>query len=186
MLFRSRYEYSFRIGADWKGIDFSIFFQGVGKREMWGKGFLAIPGFNSSDGAMPQTFAGDFWKEDRTDAFYPRPFNYGASDPTVGNLVPQSKYLLNMAYLRIKNITLGYTLPEVISRKAFIQNVRIYVALENFFTFDNLRGLPIDPEEIGGVSIFANNAAKDNYNSGRTGVGAPTFKSASVGLQITF
>ena len=51
-----------------------------------------------------------------------------------------------------------------------MQKARIYLALENFFTFDNLNGLPIDPEAISGYSMF--NA--ENYNSGRTGVGTPT------------
>lgn len=64
-----RYEYGFRLGADYKGFDFSVFFQGVGKREVWGNGFLAIAGYNSSDGAMPQAIAGNYWREDRTDAF---------------------------------------------------------------------------------------------------------------------
>lgn len=64
-----RYEYGIRLGADYKGFDFSIFMQGVGKRDIWGAGFLAIPGFNTGDGAMPQAIAGNYWREDRTDAF---------------------------------------------------------------------------------------------------------------------
>lgn len=176
-----RYEYSFRVGADWKGIDFSIFFQGVGSRQVWGDGFLAIAGFNSSDGCMPQAIAGDFWRTDRTDAFYPRPYNQAGSGTTL-NMQVQDRYLLDMSYLRIKNITLGYTLPSNITKKAYIKGLRIYVALENFFTFDNLRGLPIDPEEISGYSMFNSS----NYNSGRTGVGTPTFKSMSVGIQLNF
>jgi hypothetical protein len=72
-----RYEYGFRIGADWKGFDLGLFFQGIGKREIWGDGQLAIPGYHVKDGAMPQAIAGDFWKEDRTDAFYPRAWNLG-------------------------------------------------------------------------------------------------------------
>ena len=50
-----RYEYSFRLGADYKGIDFSIFFQGIGKRQIWGSGQLAIPGYNAKEGALPKT-----------------------------------------------------------------------------------------------------------------------------------
>ena len=94
----------------------------------------------------------------------------------------QSKYLLNMAYLRIKNITLGYSLPQKLLRKVCLSQVRAYVSLENFFTFDHLRGLPIDPEAITGYSLFNTTS----YNLTRTGVGTPTFKSASVGLQLTF
>lgn len=176
-----RYEYSFRAGADYKGFDVSVFIQGVGKRDVWGNGFLAIPGFNASDGAMPQAIAGDFWREDRTDAFYPAPYNLAGSSSSL-NMQVQSKYLLNMAYLRIKNITVGYTVPANVSKRLNISKVRVYAALENFFTFDHLGKLPVDPEEIAGFSMWNSS----NYNLSRTGVGVPTFKSASVGLQLNF
>lgn len=179
--FTPRYEYSFRAGADYKGVDVNIFFQGIGKREVWGNGFLAIPGFQASDGAMPQAIAGNFWREDRTDAFYPAPYNMGGSSSGL-NMQVQSRYLLNMAYLRIKNITLGYTLPLAMTQKIHLDKVRIYGSLENFFTFDHLGDLPIDPEEISGYSMWNTS----NYNLRRTGVGVPTFKSASVGLQLSF
>ncbi len=181
-----RYEYSLRAGLDFKGVDFSVFLQGVGKREIWGNGFLAIPGFNSADGAMPQAFAGDFWREDRTDAFYPRPWNLGGgtTSTTAGyNMVVNDRYLLDMSYLRIKNITLGYTLPEKLMSKVKIKKLRVYAALENFFTFDHLGDLPIDAEVISGVSMWRDDT---NYNLGRSGVGVPTFKSASVGIQVNF
>ena len=186
-----RYEYSFRLGMEYRGFDFSVFFQGVGKREMWGASPLTIPGFNSSDGAMPKVIAQDFWYEtydgsgdvidSNYDAFYPRAYNLGASS-TGNNMQVSDRYLLNMAYLRMKNLTIGYSMPRQLTRKAMISNVRIYVSLENFLTFDHLRGLPIDPEEIAGYSYLN----ETNYNSSRTGVGVPTFKSASVGLQLTF
>lgn len=176
-----RYEWGFRLGADYKGIDVSLFFQGVGNRKIWGSGFLAIPGYNTGDGAMPQAFAGNYWTEDNINAFYPAACNMGGSD-TGYNLQKQDRYLLDMSYFRIKNITIGYTLPAVWTKKALISKVRVYVACENFFTFDNLRGLPIDPEEISGFSMFNS----DNYNSGRTGVGTPTMKNMSVGLQLNF
>jgi TonB-linked SusC/RagA family outer membrane protein len=179
--FTPRYEYSFRLGLDYKGFDASVFMQGVGKRDMWGSSFLVIPGFNTFDGAMPQEFAGNFWKEDRTDAFYPRPWNLWGG--TGGNMHPQSRYLLDMSYLRIKNITFGYTLPQLLSQKVFMKKLRIYVSLENFFTFDKLGTLPIDPEEISGYSMWNTGGS---YNLGRTGMGAPTFKSASCGIQLTF
>jgi hypothetical protein len=177
-----RYDYSFRVNAEFKGIDFGIFFQGIGKREIWGNGFLAIPGFNSADGAMPQAFAGNFWREDRTDAFYPRPYNQAGNGTTL-NMQPQTRYLLNMAYLRIKNITLGYTLPQSMAQKVHLSKVRVYGSLENFFTWDHLGDLPIDPEVVSGVSMWRDDT---NYNLGRTGVGIPTFKSVSVGLQLSF
>ncbi|PRD50778.1 SusC/RagA family TonB-linked outer membrane protein [Sphingobacterium gobiense] len=177
-----RYDFGFRVGADWKGFDLSVFFQGVGKRSIWGDGQLAIPGYFSKEGAMPQVIAGDYWKPDRTDAFYPRAWNMNGSN---SNYVmrPQSKYMLDMSYLKIKNITVGYNLPSALLSKARIANARIYVSLENFITFDNLRGLPIDPEAISGHSMLREGG---NYNLGRTGTSNPPFKSASMGISIGF
>ena len=176
-----RYEYGFRFGADYKGFDISAFFQGVGRRELWGNGFLAIPGYNASDGAMPEAIAGNYWTPDNTGAFYPAAYNNAGSN-TANNMQVQDRYLLNMAYLRLKNLTLGYTLPASVMNKIRMSSVRAYVGLENFFTWDHLGDLPIDPESINGYSMWNTT----NYNSGRTGTGVPAFKSVSVGLQVNF
>ncbi|MBQ2912336.1 MAG: SusC/RagA family TonB-linked outer membrane protein, partial [Bacteroidales bacterium] len=184
-----RYEYNFRVDLAYKGFDFSAFFQGVGQRDMWGSSSMTLPGFNSSDGAMAQAFAGDFWYETivdgkvvdaNYDAFYPRAANCAGS--SIFNMQTSDRYLLDMSYLRLKNVTLGYSLPEKLLKKAYINKLRIYVSLENFLTFDNLNGLPIDVEEVSGYSSFNSS----NYNSSRAGVGAPAFKSASFGVQLTF
>jgi len=175
-----RYDFGFRVGAEYKGFDLSLFFQGIGKRSIWGDGQLAIPGYHVKDGAMPQAIAEDFWKEDRTDAFYPRAWNLNGSNS--GYVMrPQTRYMLDMSYFKIKNITLGYAVSQTALRKIHLKNARIYVSLENFFTFDNLRGLPIDPETISGNSMLQSGG---NYNLGRTGAGNPSFKSASMGIQI--
>lgn len=176
-----RYEYGFRIGADYKGFDFSVFFQGVGSRQIWGEGFLAIPGFQSSDGAMPAAFADNYWTPDNTNAFYPAAYN-NAGSSTANNMQVQDRYLLNMAYLRLKNLTIGYNLPERLITKVGVKAFRVYGALENFITFDHLRDLPIDPEAISGYSMWNTS----NYNLGRTGIGTPAFKSISFGVQLTF
>ncbi len=176
-----RYEYGFRLGADYKGFDLSVFFQGIGKRDIWGDGNLAIAGYNAKEGAIPQTFVDDYWKPDRTDAYYPRAWDLGGSN-TGYSMQVQTRYLLDMSYLRIKNITLGYSIPPKLLRKAYLTKARFYVSLENFFTFDNLRGLPIDPEAVSGYSMFNTS----NYNLSRTGMGTPTFKSASIGVQLSF
>ena len=176
-----RYQYSFRVGADYKGFDASVFIQGVGQRSVWGEGSTVIPGYQASDGGMPEAIAGNFWRADRTNAFYPAPYNQAGSGTTL-NMQIQSRYLLNMAYMRIKNITVGYSLPASVLRKIQISKLRVYVALENFFTFDHLGTLPVDPEEIEGYSMWNTT----NYDAGRTGVGVPTYKSASVGIQLNF
>ena len=176
-----KYEYGFRLGADYKGFDISVFFQGVGKREIWGDGFLAIPGYQSSDGAMPAAIADDYWTPDNTGAFYPAAYNNAGSN-TANNMQVQDRYLLNMAYLRLKNLTVGYSISQNVLKKAGVNSLRVYGALENFITWDHLRGLPIDPESISGYSMWNTS----NYNLGRTGIGIPAFKSMSVGLQLNF
>lgn len=179
--FTPRYEYGFRLGFDYKGFDLSIMGQGVGKRHIWGDGQLAIPGYHVKDGAMPQTFAGDFWKADRTNAFYPRAWHLGGGNSGFV-MVPQTRYLLNMAYFRIKNMTLGYNIAPHILENIHLKQARVFVSLENFITFDKLRGLPIDPEAISGYSMLRTDG---NYNLGRTGTSNPVFKIASVGVNIT-
>jgi hypothetical protein len=176
-----RYEYGFRLGADYKGFDISAFFQGVGSREIWGNGMLAIAGYNSGDGAMPEAFAGNYWKPDNTGAFYPAAYNNAGSN-TANNMQIQDRYLLDMAYLRLKNLTLGYSLPLSVMNKIKISSLRVYVGLENFITWDHLGDLPIDPETISGYSMWN----ESNYNSSRTGMGIPAFKSVSAGVQLNF
>lgn len=176
-----RYEYGFRIGLDYKGFDFAVMGQGVGKRAIWGSGQLAIPGYFAKEGAMPQAIAGNYWRPDRTDAFYPRAWDLGGSNSGF-TMVPQTRYLLNMAYFRIKNITLGYNISQNFLERIKMKQARVYVSLENFITFDKLRGLPIDPEAISGESILRSGGG---YNLGRTGTSNPTFKIASVGVNIS-
>ncbi|OYD41602.1 SusC/RagA family TonB-linked outer membrane protein [Sphingobacterium cellulitidis] len=179
--FTPRYNYGLRLGADYKGFDFSIFFQGVGQRALWGNGGLAIAGFNTGDGAMPSAIVDNYWTPENTGAFYPAAFNNAGSN-TANNFQVQSRYLLDLSYTRIKNITFGYMFPKSFIAPAKLNNLRVYVALENFFTWDKLNGLPIDPEVENGFSMFN----ESNYNGGRTGVGTPTFKSASFGIQLNF
>lgn len=175
-----RYDFGFRVGAEYKNFDLSVFVQGIGERKIWGDGQLAIPGYYSKEGGMPQVFASDYWRADRTDAFYPRAWNYNGSNNGFV-MRPQTRYMLDMAYVKIKNITFGYTVPDNLLKRMHLSKARIYVSLENMFTFDKLRGLPIDPETISGNSMLLTNG---NYNLGRTGTGTPTFKSASMGIQI--
>lgn len=176
-----RYEYGFRIGADYKGVDVSVFFQGVGSRQIWGDGFLAIPGYNSADGAMPEAFAGNYWRPDNTGAFYPAAYNNGASNAS-NNMQVQDRFLLNMAYTRLKNVTVGYSLPKSVLDKIHSTSIRVYVGGENLITWDHLGDLPIDPESISGYSMWNTS----NYNLGRTGAGIPAFKSFSFGVQLNF
>lgn len=176
-----RYEYGIRLGADYKGFDLSFFFQGVGKRDMWGSSSTTLAGFNIADGAMAKRFCTDYWTEDNTTAFYPRAWNQ-ANSTNAYNMRPQDRYLLDMSYLRLKNITAGYTLPIELTKKAWIQRARLYVSLENFFTWDHLDDTPVDPEIVAGEGFLSSS----NYQLGRAGISTPAFKSFSIGVQLNF
>lgn len=179
-----RFEYGLRLGADYKGFDLSVFLQGVGKRDMWGSSSTTLAGFNTADGAIAKRFATDYWTENNTNAFYPRAWNMAGS-VNAYNMYRQDRYLLDMSYLRIKNITFGYTLPVNITKKAWIQKARFYLSMENFVTFDHLDGTPVDPEAVAGVGS-AGLLSSSNYQLGRAGISTPAFKTLSVGVQLNF
>lgn len=164
-----RYQYSFRIGGDWKGFDIDIFFQGVGKQDLWVTGGIGIPNYRESVYAHQL----NYWTPENTGAFYPRPM-YLSENTDKMNFVPQSGYLADMSYLRCKNITVGYTLPHSILSKVGIQKLRVYFSGENLFEFDNL-DIPIDPE-------IAQVTGDSNY-IGRT---YPYRRTLSFGVQLTF
>lgn len=167
-----RFEYSARLNLDWKGVDLGIFIQGVGKRDYWGSGSIVIPGFNYMEAWYAHQL--DYWTEDNPNAFYARLTNNGQSN-NARNYLRQTRYLLNMAYCRLKNITLGYTLPQQWTKKAGMSKVRIYTSFENLLTFDHMNDVPIDPET--------------QYNTGDgdyLGRSYPYAKTCSFGLQVTF
>ncbi len=181
-----RYEYSLRAGLEWKGLDFEFLLQGVGKRDMWTRSSLFLP---FADGTQMSLFnyQMDYYTPDNTDAKYPRPY-WGQYSGTINglsnytgcnNYYPQTKYLVDLAYLRVKNITVGYTLPQNWTKKAYIQKARIYFSVQNPLTFDNMDGI-MDPETVGGWNTTG---AIDTAYAGRT---QPNFRTWSCGLQLTF
>ena len=169
-----RFEYGFRINASWKGFDFSTFIQGVGKRALWATGNMILPGYTASETNFAYTL--DYWTPDNTDAFYPRPIDYGQS--AKWNYQTQSRYLLNLAYLRCKNMNIGYTMPEDWMKKIYISRLRLYVSAENLFEFDKLGDIQLDPE--------INYTSKTSIDSRSYGRSYPFVRTLSLGMQLTF
>jgi TonB-linked SusC/RagA family outer membrane protein len=186
-----RYEYGLRFGANYKWFDLNIFFQGIGKRDYWAQGNVALPAFHYSNIFAYQE---DFWSEDNTDAFYPRPFtsnlaNYLSNQRDVGqlvlsgytrlrginNYVPSSRYLQDMTYLRLKELTVGFTLPSEVTQRWRIQQLRIYFSGYNLWEHIGSY-IPVDPE-----SQTTSNTGFVSY-----GNDIPQSRSYSFGLQITF
>lgn len=170
-----RYQYSARIGGTWKELDFDIFIQGVGKRNYWGVGNVILPMYQGTDILYANQL--DYWTPTNTNAFYPRLYSGNGSGTVAGlsaggnNFYPQTKYLLNLAYCRLKNVTIGYSLPKKMLTKYGIQKLRAYVSGQNLLTISNV-GAPIDPEITDG----------DNGFTGRT---YPFARTYSFGLQLT-
>lgn len=183
-----RYEYSLRVGAMLKGFDVEVLLQGVGKRDMWSTSSLFIP---HAAGAQMNIFENqlDYWTESNQNARFPRPYINGVFGSLSGlpgnsgcnNFAPQTKYLNNLAYLRVKNFTVGYTLPQNLTRKIFVEKLRFYFSAQNLFTFDHIDGV-MDPECTGGSSKSYTNGM-DMTMAGRA---MPFNRQWSCGLQITF
>ncbi len=139
-------QYGFTLSGNWKNIDFRFFFQGVGSRQVWASGPVFTPGNDPQSGWLKYQL--DYWSPEGSDygggpnAFYPR---LAANYNNTRNFLPQSRYLLDMGYLRLKTLTIGYSLPKSLLSAIHIQNLRIYFSGENLLTFDHMR-IPVDPE----------------------------------------
>ena len=171
------YEYSFNFGLNYKGFDLNAFFQGVGKHDFWAFGSVAIP--SGGSGYMDSAFKHqmDYWTENNTNAFYPRPSNT-AWVSNGKNFLRQTRYLSNMAYLRCKNLTLGYTLPAALMRRVYFTSARVYMSAENLFEFDHMN-IPVDPESTDYKSGFGSGS----WSFGRS---YPFARTISFGVQLVF
>ncbi|MWB95442.1 SusC/RagA family TonB-linked outer membrane protein [Flavobacterium sp. GA093] len=170
-----RYQYGVRLGGALYGFDIDAFFQGVGKREYWTTSDLVLPFYNRTD-AMYENM-NDYWTPTNTEAHYPNPYvghaanAFGAYAPGSNNFVAQSRYLLDMSYLRLKSVTLGYTLPKSLAQKIGMDKIRPYVSGLNLATWKSSK-LPVDPEINETEAVW-----------GRT---FPYSKTWSVGIQLAF
>lgn len=156
-----RYSYGITAGFDYKGFDFEMFWQGIGKRDYW-LGGSQFWGF-TDEWCTPLTSSLDYWTEDNRDAYFPRLHHYGVNG---GNHQVSTRYLQNAAYLRLKNVVLGYTIPRSITEKVKISRLRVFVQGENLLTFTPLID-SYDPETLNNMTY-------------------PINKKISVGLNLTF
>jgi len=180
-----RYSYGINLNADWTNFFFASFFQGVGKQDwypstesefFWGQ-------YNRPYNNIPTFHLGNIWTPDNTNAYFPRTMSRAASNATTRTLgVAQTKYLQNVAYIRMKNIQLGYNLPKNLISKIRANEMKIYVSGENLWSWSPLYKLVrhIDVENTGpSDQVFTSSNAGDAYNY-------PMLKSYTFGLSVTF
>lgn len=147
---RPHFEFSLQFGAEWKGFDFSAMLQGVGEKDVYytGGGARALVG-----NATLYEYQLDTWSEDNPNAKFPLLLQ----DPNGSNQnnMFSTFWLQSGAYCRLKNLTVGYTLPRSLTRKVAIERLRFYASGQNLFTIrgDNFyQGF--DPETSAGASCY--------------------------------
>lgn len=193
-----RFRYGLNLSADWNGIDASVFIQGIGKRDYYPVSFLYWSFFQQpySGGQLhafdfyrdraesPEEMAGDSrsWiaaglANQNLNSQYPilqcwlADKNLGTGINAMGLAIPQTKYMLNGAYMRLKNITVGYTLPIRWVSRIGLSKVRIYVSGDNLFEISKLKKY-FDPEAVTNQDSF--------------GYVYPFNRQYTVGMNITF
>ena len=161
-----KYQYGFFGNFSYKDFDFSFLANGIGKRDVYLNSRVRFPYLDEFSIVYQSQL--DYWTPENTNAYFPRNYplggvNYGVSRST------QTKYMINGAYLRIKNLTLGYSIPQDVLKKNKIDKLRIFVAGENLFSFsDYPDGINPELANQGGGGIY------------------PYLKSYSIGLNLTF
>ena len=156
-----RFAYGITAGCEYKGFDFEMFWQGIGKRDWFpGQGSAAYWGF-TNEWQTPLTTSLDYWTTENRNAFFPKlGWNNG------GNRVASTRYLQSASYCRLKSVTLGYTIPKAILDKVGVSRLRVYITGENLFTFTPLIKA-FDPETLDNLTY-------------------PINKKLAVGLNLTF
>lgn len=164
-----RYRFGINLDASWKGFDINVFLQGIAKMDyyphhylFWGpyqQPYASIYPWNldyyrgtADDASLRAQHSQSYIKAGLADAnpngYFPvlqswlADNNYGS-----GLDIPQTKYLLNAAYLRVKNLTIGYTLPQSVLKRYRISRLRVFVSGENLFEFSAIKKY-LDPESI--------------------------------------
>lgn len=157
-----RFQYGINLGFNYLGIDFSMFLQGVGHVD-WYPNPEALPFWGPYSrpyaSFIPADFVDKVWSEENPDSYFPRPRGYIAmkTNRTLGAV--NDKYLQNIGYCRLKNLTVGYTLPEKWMKKAQISQLRIYFSGENLAYASPLKknSRYVDPEQAmtaGNLAVY--------------------------------
>lgn len=178
-----RYQFGFTLSGDWNGFGLSAFFQGIGKRDWYfaPEADLFYGPYNRPYGFQPEIMMNDIWSEENPEAYFPRFRGYTALSTTRSLGAPQTRFLQDASYLRLKNVTLDYTIPTQLISKVGLKKAMVYVSGQNILTFSGLYKHTdnFDPEIIesptGGMT-----------NSHGQGDAYPMLKTYTVGLNLSF
>lgn len=180
-----QYLYSFKVNAEYKGFDFSAFFQGVGKQDWYphrdSRLFWAM--YNRPyDSFIRKDLANNIWSPENPDAYFPRLFGYIALSESDALGAANNRYIQDVSYLRLKNMTVGYTLPTALTAKLPFDSLRLYFSGENLLTFSKLTDY-IDPEAASNSVNLNMPSTSPNRSTAQT---TPFSKIYSLGISIQF
>ena len=166
-----RYQYGFNGSVAYKFIDLSFVIAGVGKQEQWTNNTFAFPNQWLIYGGL-YAHQVNYWTPTNTESFFGRIYTDNVNTPNQGfNQITQTKFLQNGSYTRVKNITVRYTVPAELLKKAAINKMQFYVSLENPFMFHRMPdGMYPDMSSMGSGA----------------GLGYPFMRKTSVGLSISY
>jgi len=147
---RARYNFGLDLNAQWNGFDLKAFFQGVGKKDYypggWQDRYYFWSAFAFPWSSVTKENYNNHWTPENRNAFYPRPKSYVAEGGKEVSL-SQTRWLQDASYVRLKNVTLGYTLPENATKN--IGTIRVFASGENLFEISKLFKY-LDPENLNG------------------------------------
>ena len=171
-----RYTFGFSYNVSWKGIDVGLMLQGVMKRTNAIRGEMIEP-FHSDYSMTMFDHQLDYWTPTNRNARYPRLGTSGSVSQSNNWMGGSDIYMLEGAYMRVKNIQVGYTLPKKWTRKFGCEALRIYFDAQNPLTWTK-NGF-VDPE----TSEFGSNMSRGGANSARN---YPTLRYFGGGIDLTF
>ncbi|MDG3581385.1 SusC/RagA family TonB-linked outer membrane protein [Galbibacter pacificus] len=179
------YLYSFKVSTSWKGFDLSAFFQGVGEQDWYpntdSRTFWAM--YNRPyDSFIRKDLANNIWSPENPDAYFPRMFGYIALSDNDALGAVNDRYLQDVSYLRLKNLTFGYTLPASAIEKLPFSKLRLYFSGENLLTFSKLTDY-IDPEAASNSVNLNSPSTSTNRSTAQT---VPFSEIYSLGVSLQF
>ncbi len=138
-----RYNFGITGSAGWKNISLSVFFQGTLKYDYWPPVYSNRSFYPFRLNYVEPFYLTDSWSPENPDTYYSAPHHVG--NGTSPNFLPQSRFVQDASYVRLKNLTLAYQLPTTISGKVGLENLQLYFSGENLWEYTKAR-YPLDPE----------------------------------------
>jgi len=161
------FNFGIRGGAEWKGFDFNLFFDGMVGNKIYNYTRTRMESMNEVTNFAKTVL--DAWTPTNTKTDMPR-FEIGNESNTIRN---SDRWLENGSYLRLKTLEFGYTLPKELVNKCMIHNLRVYTAMENLFTITGYKGYSPDlgqnnDQNGGGDSVMSRGTDHGRYPQART------------------